>query len=154
MSDAVYCYTCRTFRGLSVCVVLVVPIGNTDARWWLLRNQWRHCRAKVVLFTYVRHYSWAWSVFDSLILGTSNFHLKVWIFTVQISGMCTYKMAAKASWHRNYVTVTKHCKVNERLLKNLGRAATNFAAWWTEARWVWTACLRLLPDSVATAIWA
>jgi len=35
----------------------------------------------------------------------------------------------------------------------LKRAATNFAAWWTGARWVWTVCLRLLPDSVATAIW-
>ena len=34
----------------------------------------------------------------------------------------------------------------------LKRAATNFAAWWTGARWVWTVCLRLLPDSVATAI--
>ena len=32
-------------------------------------------------------------------------------------------------------------------------AAKNFAAWWTEARWVWTVCLRLLPDSVVTAIW-
>jgi len=29
----------------------------------------------------------------------------------------------------------------------LKRAATNFAALWTEARWVWTVCLRLLPDS-------
>ena len=28
----------------------------------------------------------------------------------------------------------------------LKRAATNFAAWWAEARWVWTVCLRLLPD--------
>ena len=35
----------------------------------------------------------------------------------------------------------------------LKRAATNFAAWWTEAQWVWTVCLRLLPSSVATAIW-
>ena len=35
----------------------------------------------------------------------------------------------------------------------LKRAATNFAAWWTEAQWVWTVCLRLLPDIVATAIW-
>jgi len=35
----------------------------------------------------------------------------------------------------------------------LKRAATNFATWWTEAQWVWTVCLRLLPDSVATAIW-
>ena len=35
----------------------------------------------------------------------------------------------------------------------LERAATNFAARWTEARWVWTVCLRLLPDSVAAAIW-
>ena len=33
------------------------------------------------------------------------------------------------------------------------RAATNFAAWWTEARWVWTVCLRLLPDNVTAAIW-
>ena len=35
----------------------------------------------------------------------------------------------------------------------LKRAATNFAARWTETQWVWTVCLRLLPDSVATAIW-
>jgi len=34
----------------------------------------------------------------------------------------------------------------------LKRAATNFAAWWTDAQWVWAVCLRLLPDSVATAI--
>ena len=33
----------------------------------------------------------------------------------------------------------------------LNMAATNFAAWWTG--WVWTVCLRLLPDIVATAIW-
>ena len=38
-------------------------------------------------------------------------------------------------------------------LATLKRAATNFAAWWTEARWVWTVCLRLLPDSVTAAIW-
>ena len=38
-------------------------------------------------------------------------------------------------------------------LATVKRAAINFAAWWTEARWVWTVCLRLLPDSVATAIW-
>ena len=35
----------------------------------------------------------------------------------------------------------------------LKRAATNVAAWWTKAQWVWTVCLRLLPDSVATATW-
>jgi len=35
----------------------------------------------------------------------------------------------------------------------LKRAAISFAAWWTEAQWVWTVCLKLLPDSVATAIW-
>ena len=35
----------------------------------------------------------------------------------------------------------------------LKRATTNFAAWWTEVQWVWTVCLRLLPGSVATAIW-
>ena len=33
----------------------------------------------------------------------------------------------------------------------LKRAATNFAARWTEAQWVWTVCLRLLPDSVANS---
>jgi len=38
-------------------------------------------------------------------------------------------------------------------LATLKRAATNFAAWWTEAQWVWTVCLRLLPDSIAAAIW-
>jgi len=35
----------------------------------------------------------------------------------------------------------------------LKSAATNFAAWWTEAQWVWTVCLRLLPDRVVAAIW-
>ena len=35
----------------------------------------------------------------------------------------------------------------------LKKAATTFAAWWTEAQWVWTVCLRLLPNSVAAAIW-
>ena len=29
----------------------------------------------------------------------------------------------------------------------LKRAATNFAAWWTEAQWVWTVCLRLYPTA-------
>ena len=38
-------------------------------------------------------------------------------------------------------------------LATLMRAATNFSAWWTEAQWVWTVCLRLLPDSVANALW-
>ena len=38
-------------------------------------------------------------------------------------------------------------------LATLKRAATNFAAWWTEARCVWTVCLRLIPNSVAAAIW-
>ena len=37
-------------------------------------------------------------------------------------------------------------------LATLKRAATNFAAWWTEARWVRTVCLRLLTNSVAAAI--
>ena len=35
----------------------------------------------------------------------------------------------------------------------INRTATSFAAWWTEAQWMWTVCLRLLPDSVAAAIW-
>ena len=39
----------------------------------------------------------------------------------------------------------------EGLYTNIIRAATSFAAWWTEAQWVWTVCLRLLPDSIATA---
>jgi len=38
-------------------------------------------------------------------------------------------------------------------LVTLKRAATNFAAWWTETRWVWAVCPRLLPDSVAAVIW-
>jgi len=38
-------------------------------------------------------------------------------------------------------------------LATLKKAAASFAAWWTEARWVWTVCLRMLPDSVATVIW-
>jgi len=32
-------------------------------------------------------------------------------------------------------------------IATLKRAATNFAVWWTEARCVWTVCLRLLSDS-------
>ena len=38
-------------------------------------------------------------------------------------------------------------------LAALNRAATSFAACWTQAKRVWTVCLRLLPDSVAAAIW-
>jgi len=38
-------------------------------------------------------------------------------------------------------------------IATLKKAATNFAAWWTEAQWVWTVCLWLLPNSVAAAIW-
>ena len=34
----------------------------------------------------------------------------------------------------------------------LKRAATNFGAWWTEAQWVWTVCLRLLPHSAFSAV--
>jgi len=30
----------------------LVPIGNTEVVWLLLRNQRRHCRANIVLFTY------------------------------------------------------------------------------------------------------
>ena len=38
-------------------------------------------------------------------------------------------------------------------LATLKTAATNFAAWWTEARWVWTVCLRQLRNGIAAAIW-
>ena len=34
-------------------------------------------------------------------------------------------------------------------LATLTSAATNFAAWWTEARWVRTVWIRLLPENVA-----
>jgi len=34
----------------------------------------------------------------------------------------------------------------------LKRVSTSFAAWWTEAQWVWTVCLTLLPDSVVTGV--
>jgi len=37
-------------------------------------------------------------------------------------------------------------------LATVKRAATSFSAWWTEAQWAWTVCLRLFPDSVAAAI--
>ena len=32
-------------------------------------------------------------------------------------------------------------------LATLKRGANNFDAWWTQARWTWTARIRLLPDS-------
>jgi len=35
----------------------------------------------------------------------------------------------------------------------LKKAATNFAAWWAEARRVWTVFLRLFPNGVVAAIW-
>ena len=38
-------------------------------------------------------------------------------------------------------------------LTTLKKAATNFAVWWTEAQWVWTVCLKLVPNSVTAAIW-
>jgi len=37
--------------------------------------------------------------------------------------------------------------------QSLKKAATNFTAWWTQAQWMSTVCLRLLPDSVMTAVW-
>jgi len=41
----------------------LAPIGNTETGWLLSRNQWRHCRANIVLFTHVQHHSRAWNVF-------------------------------------------------------------------------------------------
>ena len=38
-------------------------------------------------------------------------------------------------------------------LATLKWAANNFAAWLTEAQWVWTVCPRQFPDSVAAAMW-
>jgi len=38
-------------------------------------------------------------------------------------------------------------------LAALIRAATSFTAWWSEAWWMWTACLRLFSDIVTAAIW-
>ena len=37
-------------------------------------------------------------------------------------------------------------------LATLKRAATNFAAWWTEAWWVWTVCPRLLGYPTASRL--
>ena len=55
------------------------------------------------------------------------------------------------------VTGSPHSTAKHRVpqlipVLTLKRAAINFAAWWSEARWVWAVCPRLLPDSVATAI--
>ena len=38
-------------------------------------------------------------------------------------------------------------------LATLKRFVTISAAWWTETQLAWTVCLRLLPDSIAAAIW-
>ena len=35
----------------------------------------------------------------------------------------------------------------------LSWAVTSFAAWWTEAQWVWIVCPRLLPDSATSVVW-
>jgi len=37
-------------------------------------------------------------------------------------------------------------------LATLKRAATKFAAWWTQAQWVWTLCLRLLAYPTASRL--
>jgi len=70
---------------------------------------------------------------------------------------------AETTWGGNQLTGDVSHKPGSRLpllstkptviLATLKRAATSFAAWWTEARWVWTVCPRLLPDSVMTAVW-
>jgi len=59
----------------------------------------------------------------------------------QPAGDVSHKPGSRLPLHSARPTVT------------LKRAATSFAAGWKEARWVWTVCLRLLPDSVTTAIW-
>jgi len=69
----------------------LVPTGNTETGC----NQWRHCWAKIVLFTYVWHYSW--NAFVLLEIGN---------FTVQINA---YQEGTKVN-----------TEVNERVLKNLG----------------------------------
>ena len=66
------------------------------------------------------------------------------------------------SWCRFYVWMSHLSPADDVSHKHDGRLplpatlqrpATTFAAWWTEAQWVWTVCLRLLPVRVATAIW-
>ena len=59
-------------------------------------------------------------------------------------------MYVSAALKQHYVTFSARNAVTPATLK---RAATSFAAWWTEAQWVWTVCLTLLPDRGATAIW-
>jgi len=59
-------------------------------------------------------------------------------------------MYVSAALKQHYVTFSVRPAVTPTTLK---RAATSFAAWWTEAQWVWTVCLTLLPDRGATAIW-
>ena len=64
----------------------LVQIGNTEAQWWLLRNQWRHSQATIVLFTYVRHFSRGWNVFvlvemnvflDFILLGRGRIFFRI-----------------------------------------------------------------------------
>jgi len=62
-------------------------------------------------------------------------------------------VSLQVTWVINPTVSCHYFPPGPQSLATLNRAATNFAAWWTQARWVWTVCLRVLPDSVAAAIW-
>jgi len=66
------------------------------------------------------------------------------VICFQPAGYVSHKPGSRLPLHSARPAVT---------LTTLKRAATSFAVWWTEAQWVRTVCLRLLPDSVANAIW-
>jgi len=110
----------------------LVPMGNAEARWWLLRNKWHHCRAKIILFTYVRHFfvkikclqfSRNACIFTfhytprlrSHHCLKLNFISKIWNFTMQI---ITKSIIACQCVSRRHKKI--NIEVNKRILKNIG----------------------------------
>jgi len=84
------------------------------------------------------------SEYLSMQLITYTWPLKVKVLGSQPAGDVSHKPSSRLPLLSTRPAVT---------LATRKRAATNVAAWWTEAWWVWTVCLRLLPDSVVAAIW-
>ena len=84
------------------------------------------------------------SEYLSMQLITYTWPLKVKVLGSQPAGDVSHKPSSRLPLLSTRPAVT---------LATRKRAATNVAAWWTEAWCVWTVCLRLLPDSVVAAIW-
>jgi len=127
-------------------------------------KHWRHLALKVPCIVYTR----SCNIATCWVVGTVSFwgvkkvklaHTRLpsigfrsWSRFLAVSLQVTWIINPAVGCH--YFTSTPLLSVRLAVtLATLKRAATSFAAWWIQAQWVWTVCLWVLHDSVATTIW-